>query len=527
MNRKLTVSRRFAFTCAALLGLGVLLGVVAAGAISAVKSRLLAINTDANTSARRAEALAAGAERVRVVLLASMVAAEPDRRAEEERAFAEATARCRRELDAYEKSIATDRGRELFARVLPAYQRGMELATEAMARNREGNRAEAVRLLFGPARETDIELRDALDRLVEYHTSRSEAGAAEALRAIQSASYWIWFLLGAMVAVGCGTAWLLARGVNADFEHVISELTDTAGRLTAVASQVASSSQALAQGSSEQAAALEQTSSFSKQISAMANRNAETAQSVAELMGGAGRKIAETRRALDEMVGAMGEIQASSERVAKIIRIIDEIAFQTNILALNAAVEAARAGEAGMGFAVVADEVRNLAQRSAQAAHDTAELLEEASLKANSGRSKVDQVALAITAITEDSGRVKALVEQMNAGSQAQTRDLGQMSTGIARMKDVTRAAAAGAEEGAAAAESLNAQAGSLQQVIGRIDLLLRGHSQASVVPRRTSDAAPARRSPVRSVVKAAPVMALPKAEPEEFPLDDDFKEML
>ena len=139
----------------------------------------------------------------------------------------------------------------------------------------------------------------------------------------------------------------------------------------------------------------------------------------------------------------MGDIKASSDKVAKIIKVIDEIAFQTNILALNAAVEAARAGEAGMGFAVVADEVRNLAQRCAQAAKDTAALIEESIVKSNDGKTKVDQVAVAIRAITEESAKVKTLVDEVSLGSQEQTRGIEQVAKALTQMEQVTQQSAA------------------------------------------------------------------------------------
>src|ERR687883_651375 len=139
----------------------------------------------------------------------------------------------------------------------------------------------------------------------------------------------------------------------------------------------------------------------------------------------------------------MAGIKDSSSRIARIIKTIDAIAFQTNILALNAAVEAARAGEAGMGFAVVADEVRNLAQRSAQAARDTATLIEESIAKSDAGKSRVDQVALAMRTITTDSDRVRVLMDEMNLSSQEQTRGLQQIGKAMHQMEEVTQRTAA------------------------------------------------------------------------------------
>jgi len=166
------------------------------------------------------------------------------------------------------------------------------------------------------------------------------------------------------------------------------------------------------------------------------------------------------------MVASTNELNNHSGKISKIIKTIDEIAFQTNILALNAAVEAARAGEAGTGFAVVADEVRSLAQRSAQAAKDTAALIEESIAKTNDGVGKVDQVATAIRAITEESVKVKALVEEVAVGSQEQSRGIEQISKAVSQMERATQAAAATAEETAAAAEELSGQSEVLRNVV-------------------------------------------------------------
>jgi len=207
----------------------------------------------------------------------------------------------------------------------------------------------------------------------------------------------------------------------------------------------------------------------------MARKNSENSREVSGLVTGSQQKFIQTNQSLEQTVTAMGEIHTQSGKISKIIKVIDEIAFQTNILALNAAVEAARAGEAGMGFAVVAEEVRNLAQRSAQAARDTAELIEGSISKSNDGKVKVDQVAVAIRLITEEFGRVKTLVDEVNQGSQEQTRGMEEVGKAIIQLQTVTQSTAAGAEESAAAAEELNAQSEALKDVVRRLSVMVDG----------------------------------------------------
>jgi methyl-accepting chemotaxis protein/methyl-accepting chemotaxis protein-1 (serine sensor receptor) len=166
------------------------------------------------------------------------------------------------------------------------------------------------------------------------------------------------------------------------------------------------------------------------------------------------------------MVEQMGEIGNSSNKIARIIKVIDEISFQTNILALNAAVEAARAGEAGLGFAVVADEVRNLAQRCAQAARDTAGLIEDSISTSRDGNARLDQMAESVRAMTENSTRVKSLVDEVNLGSQEQARGMDQISRVVLQMEQVTQKTAASAQEGVSAGTELNGHADSLRELV-------------------------------------------------------------
>jgi methyl-accepting chemotaxis protein/methyl-accepting chemotaxis protein-1 (serine sensor receptor) len=306
--------------------------------------------------------------------------------------------------------------------------------------------------------------------------------------------------------------------------------------VASAAGQISSSSQSLAQGASEQAASLEETSAASEEINSMARKNAENSQAANALVTESQRKFTETNHSLETMVVAMGDIKTSSDKVAKIIRVIDEIAFQTNILALNAAVEAARAGEAGMGFAVVADEVRNLAQRCAQAAKDTAALIEESIGKSNEGKVKVDQVAVAIRAITEESAQVKTLVDEVSLGSQEQTRGIEQVAKALTQMEQVTQQSAANAEESAAAAEELTAQASTLMDVVGQLSAMV-GGGQADRLKRHVSPPVRHATASLKSLRKAVsaksgsattrPSLGSHNADEASFPMDEEFKEMV
>jgi methyl-accepting chemotaxis protein len=282
-------------------------------------------------------------------------------------------------------------------------------------------------------------------------------------------SRWIAFiLLGLGILTGVSVVFLV-KNINRTLRQAVSELYRGAEEVTSAASQVAASSQSLANGASSQAASLEETSASSEEIRAMANQNTETTRSAASLATESQQKFTDANRVLDQMVAAMGEINESSSKIAKIIKVIDEIAFQTNILALNAAVEAARAGEAGLGFAVVADEVRNLAQRCAQAAKDTASLIEDSGAKSAEGKAKVDQVAGFLRIVTGESNKVKTLVDEVNLGSQEQVRGIEQIAKAIVQMERLTQGAAANAEESAAAAEELTAQSKAVKDVVGRL----------------------------------------------------------
>ena len=232
-------------------------------------------------------------------------------------------------------------------------------------------------------------------------------------------------------------------------------------------------SRSLAQGASEQSASIEETSASAEEISSMVHKNAANSKSVADFTATANQVLTEANQKLNQMLDSMKDISTSSEKISKIIRVIDEIAFQTNILSLNAAVEAARAGEAGMGFAVVADEVRNLAQRCSQAAKDTSVLIAKSIAHARTGKVRLDEVAQAMQQVTANSCEIGKLSGEVSSGSDEQSRGIEQISRAILRIQDVTQKASASAEEGAAAGAQMQSESERLDRAVERLREML------------------------------------------------------
>ncbi len=284
------------------------------------------------------------------------------------------------------------------------------------------------------------------------------------------------FLLAAGVAAL--TIFLMERQVSGPLRDVAQRLSEGADQVSSAARQVSTSGASIAQGASQQAASLQETSASSEEISSMARRSAEDCRQTAELVGASQAKVSTANRSLGELVTAMEAIRASSGKVSKIIKLIDEIAFKTNILALNAAVEAARAGDAGMGFAVVAEEVRNLARQCADAAKDSSEIVEESMRRSNDGKVKLDEVASSIEAVTQDSLKIKSLVDQVATASTEQTSGIAQIARSIQHMEKLTQSSAGTAQESATAAEELTSQSGVLQEIVLNLTTIVSGSAQ-------------------------------------------------
>jgi hypothetical protein len=289
---------------------------------------------------------------------------------------------------------------------------------------------------------------------------------------------------------------LVARSIPRPFQGVTTDISALAGRIGSASAQVAAASQMLATGASEQAASLEETSASLEEMSSMTQRNSEHAARAKELANQTSTAADSGATSMQEMTCAMDQIKAAGDEVAKIIRTIDELAFQTNILALNAAVEAARAGDAGMGFAVVADEVRNLAHRSASAASETAEKIENSLRKSAQGVVISTKVATSLQEILARARQVDELLNEITTASREQHQGIRQINLAVAQVDKVTQRNAAGAEESASSAEELRAQADALKEVVVVLQSLVGGQVKGTPPPAnvhsRSKSAAPA-----------------------------------
>ena len=290
------------------------------------------------------------------------------------------------------------------------------------------------------------------------------------------------------ILIGIVAAYIIIKSITRPIDKIVGELSESAGQVSAASMQLSDASHELAESSTEQAASIEETASTLSESSSMVQQNTENTKQTSILVQET-KYAAETgNNEMKNMMEAMNGIKKSSDAIGKIIKVIDDIAFQTNILALNAAVEAARAGDAGMGFAVVAEEVRNLAQRSAQAASDTATMIAENINISEKGVILAEKVAEALKVINTKADKVDDIMQEVLAASIEQTQGISQINRAISQMEQVTHNIASNAEESSSASSELNAQAENMNFVVENLNIMIHGERDKNAVKRRDNN---------------------------------------
>ncbi len=466
MQRQMTIGSKVAFTTGGLVATMVLLGGISIYNLAGLNKITQTIITDPLPGTARMAMAQNEIANIRGDVWRHIAEADAASKTAMEQSIEKEEESAGRALREYEATITTPEDRALFDRLNADFRKMSEGVPSVLALSRDNKSAEASIFWKDNLKPIFDSATDALNGEMTLNRKNGDDDANESQHTYRNT---VWFLAVALVLCSLGgaiTAFIVVRSLNKALRRAVTELTEGAEQVASAAGQISSSSQSLAQGATEQAASLEETSASSEQISSMAHKSSEISRVAAGMVTDSQHKFERTNQSLEQTVDAMEEISTQSGKISKIIKVIDEIAFQTNILALNAAVEAARAGQAGMGFAVVADEVRNLAQRCAQAARDTASMIEESIAKSNDGKVKVDLVAEDIRLITSEFGKLKAMVDQVNQGSQEQTLGIEQVAKAVVQMQQVTHTTAAGAEEGASAAEELTAQSETMKAIV-------------------------------------------------------------
>lgn len=328
-----------------------------------------------------------------------------------------------------------------------------------------------------------------------------------------------WVIMGCLstVVISQYIAWLVSKNIDDSVKNVLQDLSGTSGNLISLSAELTTTSHKLAEGSTQQAASIQETSSTLEESSSMVHQTTQNTKE-AEIIARKTKEFANKGNSeMQVMLEAMEELKRSSAEISKIIKVIDEIAFQTNILSLNAAVEAARAGDAGKGFAVVAEEVRNLAQRSAKAAKDTAVIIESNIELSEKCLHITEQVGGSLEEINNESSKVSDLLEEISTASQEQEIGIGQINKAISQMEHVLQANATTAQESATSAEQLTVYSDTLKEIMDELTALVDGHEHKAVLVKRLASGV------TSPIAKKLPKLSKPKPLAESKSAKADY----
>jgi methyl-accepting chemotaxis protein/methyl-accepting chemotaxis protein-1 (serine sensor receptor) len=470
MGSKLTIGKRFVLTSGLLLLLTLISAVAAVVGLSTIATDVHSLATDSVPGLYDSSNMRGALTALRGDYLQHIADATPADMAREEASMAKDNAALSAAMASYGGTINHEDDRQNLDRFKADVETVHQNWEAILPLSRADKTVEALALYSSTMLNQIAKARADATTLVKWNKDAADVTLAASTQSSKSA-LWITILMAlATLILGASLSWYMIAALRKQLSQNVNELSVGAGQIASAAAEVRAASQALAEGASQQAASLEETSASSEQINSMAVRNTSNSGAMSQMVSDSQQEFVATNQHLAELVTAMGQINESGANISKIIKVIEEIAFQTNILALNASVEAARAGQAGLGFAVVAEEVRNLSQRCAQAAKDTTDLIEQSIERSGSGKEKVDRMSGSLGKITSDFAKIKLLVDEVSQGSKEQSNGIGQIRRSLTQMEQTTQATAASAEQTASAAEELHAQSDSMHDVVQQLN---------------------------------------------------------
>ncbi|MBL0919258.1 MAG: MCP four helix bundle domain-containing protein [Hydrogenophaga sp.] len=555
---RLRIGSRLALAFASVIVLSVIVVVIGITRMSTITESLVLIGADRVPKLERVDAIADDVNLIARELRNTLIFEE---QAQIEGAIAEvikARTEIGKTLEQLTPTINSDEGRALLAAVVAARNVFVPLQQEMIDHVRAGRRDPAAVVLTERLRPAQLNYMEALDKLKAFQIGLIDRAVAEGERSYQAARTLMFSLLAAMAALSAWMGWLITRSITRPIGEAVTLAQkvaegDLTGRIDTTASdetgqlltalktmnqnlarivqtvrqgsdsiatgsaQIAMGNADLSQRTEEQASALEETAASMEQLGSTVNQNADNARQANQLAQSASEVAGRGGEVVGQVVTTMQDIQASSQKIADIIGVIDGIAFQTNILALNAAVEAARAGEQGRGFAVVAGEVRNLAQRSAEAAKEIKTLIGASVDKVQAGTQLVAQAGSTMQDVVSSVRRVTDIMGEISSASAEQSASVTQVGGAVTQMDQVTQQNAALVEESAAAADSLKKQAEQLVQAVA-VFKIEHGTVVATAAPLAPVARAPRTLpAPAKATPRAAAPLAAPKA-PKALP---------
>jgi len=434
-------------------------------------------------------------------------------------------------LAKFEPSVRTEDVRKEYESFKSALNQYYPYRDKVIGLIKEGKKDEAFQVLAGDGVRHVKAAETAIDHLFQLEISLAKASSDRNMATGRSAVWFTWSVAGGGMALSILLGLYMAMSITRPINRVVEGLSESSNQVSVASGQVSGASQQLAEGASEQAASIEETSSSLEEMASMTRQNAEHAKQANNLMSETTAVVTKANGSMEELTASMDEISRASEETSKIIKTIDEIAFQTNLLALNAAVEAARAGEAGAGFAVVADEVRNLAMRAADAAKNTANLIEGTVKKIREGSEIVSKTTGEFSQVASSSAKMSELVAEIAAASSEQSQGIEQVNKAVGDMDKVVQQNAANAEESASASEEMNSQAEQMKRFVEELILLVGGagntkaaggNSFSSGSRRRTAALKRPQQAEVTPNGNGQQLLARPHAKPQQLiPFDE------